>query len=99
MRLITWTVRLILFVALLAFAVKNVEPVTVRFYFDASVQVPLVVVVFACFAGGALAGLLAVLGTLLRQRRRIWRLRQDLQKRSRRITGIEHASRPGLPQQ
>jgi uncharacterized integral membrane protein len=31
MRFLTWTVRLILFIVLLAFAVKNTDPVTLHF--------------------------------------------------------------------
>ena len=69
MRLITWAVRLLVFVLLVAFAAKNVEPVTLRFYFDLAVQAPLVAVLFAFFAGGALFGILALTGTLMRQRR------------------------------
>ena len=71
MRIVTWTIRLVLFVLLAAFAAKNVEPVALRFYFDLSLQAPLIVLLLAFFAGGALFGVLALLGTLLRQRREI----------------------------
>ena len=76
MRIVTWTIRLILFLVLAAFAAKNVEPVTLRFYFDLALQAPLVVVLFGFFAAGALFGILALLGTLLRQRRQITLLRK-----------------------
>ena len=59
------------FVLLVAFAAKNTENVTLRFYFDLALQAPLVVVLFCFFAAGALFGMLALVGTLLRQRRRI----------------------------
>jgi lipopolysaccharide assembly protein A len=71
MRIVTWTIRLVLFVLLAAFAAKNVEPVALRFYFDLSLQAPLIVLLLGFFAGGALFGVLALLGTLLRQRREI----------------------------
>jgi putative membrane protein len=71
MRIVTWALRLIVFLLLAAFAAKNVEPVTLRFYFDLVLQAPLVVVLFAFFAAGALFGILALVGTLLRQRRQI----------------------------
>ena len=71
MRLITWTIRLVLLALLVAFAAKNVDPVTLRFYFDWSLQAPLVVVLFCGFAAGAVFGVLAMLGVLLRQRREI----------------------------
>jgi lipopolysaccharide assembly protein A len=76
MRIVTWTIRLLLFVLLAAFAAKNLEPVTLRFYFDLALKAPLVVLLFAFFAAGAFFGILAVSGTLLRQRREIARLRR-----------------------
>jgi lipopolysaccharide assembly protein A len=76
MRTLTWAVRLAVFLLLLAFAAKNVEPVTLRFYFDLALQTPLVVVLFAFFLAGALFGMLALLGPLLSQRRRISKLKK-----------------------
>lgn len=76
MRVVTWTIRLVVFVLLIAFGAKNVEPVTLRFYFDLSLQAPLIVLLFAFFAAGALFGVLALLSTLFRQRREISRLRR-----------------------
>ena len=76
MRLVTWAVRLRVFLLLVAFAAKNVEPVKLRFYFDMVLEAPLVAVLFGFFAAGALFGILALLGTLLRQRREISALRK-----------------------
>jgi uncharacterized integral membrane protein len=76
MRLVTWTVRLVLLALLVAFAAKNVDPVTLRFYFDWSLQEPLIVLLFCAFAAGAVFGVLAMLGTLLRQRREISSLKR-----------------------
>ena len=76
MRIVTWTIRVLVFLLLIAFAAKNVEPVTLRFYFDLALQTPLVLALFGFFALGALFGVLAVLGTLLRQRREIGLLRK-----------------------
>ena len=78
MRIVTWTLRLALFVVLLAFAAKNVEPVTLRFYFDLATQIPLVLLLFGFFAAGAVLGVLATLGTYLRQRREIVRLKREV---------------------
>jgi len=77
MKFLTWTVRLILFIALLAFAVKNTDPVTLHFYFDLVWRAPLVVVLFGVLAIGALFGIAATAGTLMRQRREIARLRRE----------------------
>ena len=77
MRIVTWTVRLVIFLILLAFAAKNVAPVTLKFYFDKSWQSPLVVVLFGFFAAGAVFGVVAMLTALLRQRREIYRLKRE----------------------
>ena len=79
MRIVTWTIRLVVFVLLVAFGAKNVEPVTLRFYFDLAVQVPLILALFGAFALGALFGVLALLGTVLRQRRQISVLKRSSQ--------------------
>jgi putative membrane protein len=71
MRIVTWTIRLLVFVLLVAFGAKNVEPVTLRFYFDLEMRTPLILALFFAFALGALFGVLSLLGRLLRQRREI----------------------------
>jgi len=76
MRFLTWAIRLALFVVLLAFAARNTEPVTLRFYFDLAWQAPLVALLLAFFAAGAVLGLIAMLGTYLAQRREIARLQR-----------------------
>ena len=77
MRIVTWTIRLVLFLLLVALAAKNIEPVTLRFYFDLALQAPLIVLLFGAFAFGAAFGVLALLTTLLRQRREISALRKS----------------------
>ena len=79
MRILTWAIRFAVFVLLAAFAAKNVETVTLRFYFDLALQAPLVLVLFASFLLGVLFGIAALLGTLLRQRRQISLLRKPEQ--------------------
>jgi len=91
-RLLTWAVRIAAFVLLLAFAVKNTEPITLRFYFDLAWQAPLVLLLLAFFAAGALVGLAAMLTAMLRQRREILRLREAL-----RAPGAPVEAAPRLP--
>jgi uncharacterized integral membrane protein len=76
-RALTWAIRLTIFVLLVAFAAKNADPVTLRFYFDLALQAPLVLVLFGSFAAGALFGMLALIGSLLRQRREIASLKKQ----------------------
>ena len=77
MRIVTWTIRLVVFVLLAAFGAKNVEPVTLRFYFDVAVQAPLILILFGAFALGALFGILAVVPKVVRQRREISTLKRQ----------------------
>ncbi|HYL88185.1 MAG TPA: LapA family protein [Burkholderiales bacterium] len=78
MRIVAWAIRLIVFLLLVAFAAKNADPVTLRFYFDLAWQAPLIVVLFVFFAAGALFGVLALVVPLLRQRREIASLRRRM---------------------
>ena len=78
MRLVTWTIRLALFLFVVALAARNTDPVTVRFYFDMAVQAPLIVVLLASFAAGAVFGVLALLASLLRLRRQIAALKRKI---------------------
>ena len=77
MRIVTWTIRLVLFLLLAALAARNVEPVTLRLYFDHSIQAPLVVVVFGAFVIGMVFGMLALAGILFRQRKEIGLLKKQ----------------------
>jgi len=77
MRIVTRTAWLLLFILLLAFAAKNTEPVALRFYFELGWQIPLVLLLLAFFAAGAALGLVAALGSVLRQRREVLRLRRE----------------------
>ena len=77
MGILTWAIRLMVFVLLVAFAAKNVEPVTLRFYFDLALQAPLVLWLLGAFALGALFGVAALLGSVLRQRRELSLLKRS----------------------
>jgi uncharacterized integral membrane protein len=66
------------FVLLVAFGAKNVEPVTLRFYFDLAVEAPLILIMFGAFALGALFGILALLGKLVRHKREISVLKRQM---------------------
>jgi uncharacterized integral membrane protein len=75
------------FVVVLLFAIKNAEPVTLRFYFDAAWQTPLILLVLASFAAGAVFGVIACLPALARQRREALGLRKELELRQRGPSG------------
>ena len=77
MRLLTWVVRVAVFLLLVAFAAKNVETVPLRFFFNLEVQSPLVLALLGAFALGALFGVLSLVGTVVRLRREISSLKKS----------------------
>ena len=81
MRYIVWALRLIVFLAVLLFALKNTDPVGVIFYGDWAIQgVPLIVVMLSTFILGAAFGLLLTVPASLRRRREVARLRKELER-------------------
>ena len=83
MRVLSWLLRIVLFLALFLFALKNTDSVSLRLYFDQVWQVPLILLLLVFFAGGAAIGVLATLATVFRQRREIARLQRELAGRAR----------------
>ncbi len=83
MNALMWLLRGVLFVILLGLAIKNSGDVELRFFFDASWQAPLALVVLAAFAGGVLLGALALLPGAVRQRRIIAKLRKQAEQTAR----------------
>lgn len=78
MRSLIWILRVVVFVLLLGFAIKNSGIVTLAFFFGFSWQVPLVFVLLLFFVLGTVVGLTAVLASYLLQRRELLRLRERL---------------------
>lgn len=78
MRYVIWVLKLALFLLVLAFAVKNAEPVVVRFYPGGEWQAPLIFVLLVAFCIGVAAGLGAGLNQVFRQRRELAALRREL---------------------
>ena len=83
MRALAWTLRIILFLALFLFALKNTDSVSLRLYFGEAWQAPLILVLLVFFAAGTAMGVLATLATVFRQRRDIARLQRELRNRRR----------------
>jgi putative membrane protein len=80
MRTLLWACRIFIFVFLLAFALKNMEPVSVFFFLDTAWQAPLIIVVLVFFAAGAVLGVLSLLGTVFGLRREVSRLKREAQQ-------------------
>ena len=82
MRLIGWLIKLLVFVALLGFALGNTERVRMGFFGnqDLSVSAPLVVFLLLFFFLGLLLGFATFMPRLYRQRRLVARLKRDLDR-------------------
>lgn len=92
MRYLNWLLRAALFIVLLGFAVKNDQPVTLRYFFGFEWQSSLVIVLLVFFAAGAAVGILAMFVNLLQQRREITRLKRDIRVRSK-LAGIDESQK------
>ena len=78
MRALLWVLRIVLFLLLFTFAVKNSAPVSVRFFLDAAWQAPLIIVWLAFFVGGAALAVLSLMTMLFRLRRQVAELQREL---------------------
>jgi putative membrane protein len=74
MRLLTYLFRVFLFLALFAFAMNNLQPATVNWFFSYAWTAPLVIIVLIAFASGAVFGVLAMTPSWWRHRRAVRRL-------------------------
>lgn len=78
MNYLLWLLRILVFAIVLAFALKNIDPVAVRFYLGSEWHAPLAIVLLIAFVLGAAAGVLASLGLVFRKRREIASLRKQV---------------------
>lgn len=83
MTYLSWILRGILFLLLLGFAVKNDQPVALRYFLGYEWQSSFVVVLLVFFVSGAAVGVLAMLNTVLRQRREIAKLKRDIRVKNK----------------
>lgn len=100
MRYIVWVLRLLVFVVVLLFALKNTEPVQVNLFADYVLQdIPLIVVMLTTFILGLLLGLLIMVLNVMKRRREVGRLRREidrLQEKAQLHEGV--ASPPVAPE-
>ncbi len=87
MKYINWILRVVLFIVLLGFAIKNGQPVTLRYFFGFELQTSLVVVLLVFFAAGAAIGVLAMFPGALQQKREIARLKRDIRVKNK-LAGV-----------
>lgn len=81
MRYLRWFLRIALFLLLLGFTVRNVETVTLRYYFGYEWHAPLVLIILLFFAIGLAIGIGSCLGKIFSQRREISTYRKKYHSR------------------
>jgi lipopolysaccharide assembly protein A len=94
MRYVNWLLRALLFLILLGLAMKNDQPATLYYFLGYEWQTSLVVIMLLFFVMGAVVGMLAVLGSVLRQRRDIAALKRELRLKNKLIEAGETAPPP-----
>ncbi len=83
MRYLNWIFRVVIFLVLLGFAVKNDQPITLHYFFGYEWQSSLVLVLLIFFAAGTAVGVIAMLANVLQQRREIGNLQRDIRIRNK----------------
>lgn len=68
MKLVAWIIRIVLFALLFVLALRNTADVSLQLFFDAVWRAPLILILLAAFVLGALAALISVAPSLMRQR-------------------------------
>jgi uncharacterized integral membrane protein len=80
-KVLSTLIWLVVFVVLLLLAIKNADPVTLRFYFGLEWSTPLILLLLLTFACGAVLGMIACLPAIVRQRREVAGLKKEMDLR------------------
>jgi uncharacterized integral membrane protein len=83
MRVLSLVIKVVIFLLLLGFALKNTDVVTVRYFLGVEWQAPLAFVLLVLFAVGIVAGILTSLAVIVRQRRELSALKRELRSQSK----------------
>lgn len=89
MAYLKWLSRILLFLLLLGFSVRNLDPVTLNFFLGYQWHEPLVVVLLAFTLMGVLFGLLAILPMFVRQRRDMAKLQREIRRKDE-MFSVQH---------
>jgi putative membrane protein len=89
MRYMIWMLRVVVFLLLLGFVMKNDQPVVVRYFFGYEWQTSLILTLLLFFAVGVCVGVLAVLGNIFRQRREIFTLKRELHLKNKQTNIVD----------
>jgi lipopolysaccharide assembly protein A len=88
MRIFSLATKVVVFLLLLGFAIKNTDSVTLRYFAGLEWQAPLAFVLLLVLAIGIVAGILTGLGKIASQRRELRALRRELRSRAQGGAGV-----------
>ncbi|MDR2638101.1 MAG: LapA family protein [Zoogloeaceae bacterium] len=97
MRILAWGLRLLLFLLVFIFALKNSAPVPLHVFTGPAWLVPLSVLLLCAFAAGVFLSLLVTLGALFTLRREAARLRGEIARLQEAQAAPAASSMPGTP--
>ncbi len=80
MKLLVRLIAFALFVIFFGFALKNTDEVVLHFFWNSQARSPLILLLLAFLVAGTVMGVLAMTGTLLRNRRELSRVRKELEQ-------------------
>ncbi|QMT32495.1 LapA family protein [Alysiella filiformis] len=83
LKIVSWGIKFIILAILLILAFINTNAVQFSYLPGQSLNLPLIVVLFGMFVVGAIFGVFAMFGRLLRLRSEVARLRGEVQKTAR----------------
>jgi uncharacterized integral membrane protein len=87
MGILLWAARILAFLFLFSFAIKNSEPVGVHFFLNTVWHAPLVIVMLGFFVAGVAVAVLSLLATLFGLRRQVAALRRALSEAQTSVLG------------
>ena len=80
----------LLFMFLLGFAMKNKDPVDLHYYLGYTWRAPMSLLLLIVFSAGVIIGITACISSLIRQRRRMMKLEQELKALNNTIHTGQH---------
>jgi putative membrane protein len=92
MRYLHWILRILLFVLLFGFALKNTDPVVVRYFLGWEWRASLSLVLLVFFVAGAGLGAMAGAVWAYRQRRELLQVRRELRAAQPAAEAVDRAS-------
>jgi|SRR6185369_5969859 uncharacterized integral membrane protein len=98
MRALTWLFRVLIFLALFAFALNNQHEAALKWFFGQEWRAPMVFIVLAVFALGCVFGVLAMLPSWWRHRAAASRSRDASMNTTMMLGETPHPVEPSYPE-